>query len=97
MAIYQACSPALLRDRAWCFIGAGESDGPESLGSTALVGREGLDNLIFVVSCNPPAPRRSPRDRALEVDDHGRWQLSIQPAGIHVVRDATAGDSGPAP
>ena len=38
--------------KVWCFIGDGESDEPESLGAIALAGREGLDNLIFVVNCN---------------------------------------------
>jgi len=38
--------------KVWCFMGDGESDEPESLGSIALAGREGLDNLVFVVNCN---------------------------------------------
>ncbi len=38
--------------KVWCFMGDGESDEPESLGSIALAGRESLDNLIFVVNCN---------------------------------------------
>ncbi len=38
--------------KVWCFLGDGECDEPESLGSIALAGREGLDNLIFVVNCN---------------------------------------------
>ena len=38
--------------KVWCFMGDGESDEPESLGSLALAGREQLDNLIFVVNCN---------------------------------------------
>ena len=38
--------------KVWCFIGDGESDEPETLGAIALAGREGLDNLIFVVNCN---------------------------------------------
>jgi pyruvate dehydrogenase E1 component len=38
--------------KVWCFIGDGESDEPESLGAISLAGREGLDNLIFVVNCN---------------------------------------------
>ncbi len=41
------------RDRkVWCFLGDGECDEPESLGSIALAGREHLDNLIFVINCN---------------------------------------------
>lgn len=38
--------------KVWCFMGDGESDEPESLGSLSLAGREQLDNLIFVVNCN---------------------------------------------
>ncbi len=36
----------------WCFLGDGECDEPESLGSISLAGREQLGNLIFVVNCN---------------------------------------------
>jgi len=61
MAIYQAKFLRYLQDRGlaktegrkvWCFIGDGETDEPESLGSIAMAGREKLDNLIFVVNCN---------------------------------------------
>jgi pyruvate dehydrogenase E1 component len=38
--------------RVWCFVGDGEVDEPETLGSISLGGREGLDNLIWVVNCN---------------------------------------------
>ena len=38
--------------KVWCFLGDGETDEPESLGAIALAGREGLDNLIFVINCN---------------------------------------------
>ena len=38
--------------KVWCFLGDGECDEPESLGSISLAGREHLDNLIFVVNCN---------------------------------------------
>ena len=36
----------------WTFLGDGEMDEPESMGATALAGREQLDNLIWVVNCN---------------------------------------------
>jgi pyruvate dehydrogenase E1 component len=61
MAIYQARFMRYLTDRGlldvtgrkvWCFLGDGETDEPESLGSIALAGREELDNLVFVVNCN---------------------------------------------
>ncbi len=60
-AIYQAQFMKYLEHRGlipqsdrkvWCFIGDGESDEPESLGAISLAGREGLDNLVFVVNCN---------------------------------------------
>ena len=38
--------------RVWCFVGDGECDEPETLGSIALAGRERLDNLTWVVNCN---------------------------------------------
>jgi pyruvate dehydrogenase E1 component len=36
----------------WCFIGDGETDEPETLGSISLAAREKLDNLVWVVNCN---------------------------------------------
>jgi pyruvate dehydrogenase E1 component len=38
--------------KVWTFLGDGEMDEPESMGSIGLAGREGLDNLIWVVNCN---------------------------------------------
>ena len=38
--------------KVWAFIGDGEVDEPETLGSIGLAGRERLDNLIWVVNCN---------------------------------------------
>ena len=38
--------------KIWAFLGDGEMDEPESLGSITLASREELDNLIFVVNCN---------------------------------------------
>jgi pyruvate dehydrogenase E1 component len=38
--------------RVWAFLGDGEMDEPESLGSITLASRERLDNLIFVINCN---------------------------------------------
>ncbi len=38
--------------RSGRFMGDGEMDEPESLGSITLASREKLDNLIFVVNCN---------------------------------------------
>ncbi|HEV7617300.1 MAG TPA: pyruvate dehydrogenase (acetyl-transferring), homodimeric type [Burkholderiaceae bacterium] len=61
MAIYQARFLKYLEGRGlaktegrkvWAFMGDGEMDEPESLGAISLAGREGLDNLIFVINCN---------------------------------------------
>src|SRR5262249_9319191 len=61
MAIYQARFNRYLENRGlkdtsqqkvWCFLGDGETDEPETLGSISLAARENLDNLIFVVNCN---------------------------------------------
>ena len=38
--------------KIWCFIGDGESDEPEVLGTINIAAREKLDNLILVVNCN---------------------------------------------
>jgi pyruvate dehydrogenase E1 component len=38
--------------KVWAFLGDGETDEPESLGSISLASRERLDNLIFVINCN---------------------------------------------
>ncbi len=38
--------------KVWAFLGDGESDEPETLGSITLASRENLDNLIWVINCN---------------------------------------------
>jgi len=38
--------------KVWCFVGDGETDEPETLGSLTLASRESLDNLVWVVNCN---------------------------------------------
>ncbi|HWX54967.1 MAG TPA: pyruvate dehydrogenase (acetyl-transferring), homodimeric type [Verrucomicrobiae bacterium] len=60
-AIYQARFMRYLENRGliqktprkvWAFVGDGETDEPEAMGSITLASRENLDNLIFVVNCN---------------------------------------------
>ena len=60
-AIYQARFAKYLENRGlkekasgkvWCFIGDGEADEPEVLGTINIAAREKLDNLILVVNCN---------------------------------------------
>jgi len=61
LSIYQARFNRYMRARGltegpepkvWAFVGDGESDEPETLGSLTLASRESLDNLIWVVNCN---------------------------------------------
>jgi len=61
MAIYQARFLKYLDNRelvdtkgryVWTFCGDGEMSEPESTGALWLAGREKLDNLTFVISCN---------------------------------------------
>ncbi len=61
MSIYQARFMKHIHQRGvidaterkvWAFLGDGEMDEPESLGSISLAAREELDNLIWVVNCN---------------------------------------------
>ncbi len=61
LSIYQARFNRYLQARGiigdqdpkvWAFIGDGESDEPETLGSITLASRENLDNLIWVINCN---------------------------------------------
>ncbi len=60
-AIYQARFMRYMENRnlipatgrkVWAFLGDGEMDEPESMGSITLASREKLDNLIFVINCN---------------------------------------------
>jgi pyruvate dehydrogenase E1 component len=61
LSIYQARFNRYLRargfvsgeePRVWAFLGDGETDEPETLGSLTLASRENLDNLTWVVNCN---------------------------------------------
>jgi pyruvate dehydrogenase E1 component len=53
MKYLQARSVAQTEGRkVWAFLGDGEMDEPESMGSIGLAGRERLDNLIWVINCN---------------------------------------------
>lgn len=61
MSIYQARFNKYMINRGlmepndrkvWAFLGDGETDEPEALGSISLATREKLDNLIWVINCN---------------------------------------------
>jgi pyruvate dehydrogenase E1 component len=60
-SIYQARFMRYLENRnlipvtprkIWAFVGDGETDEPETMGSLTLASREKLNNLIWVVNCN---------------------------------------------
>lgn len=60
-AIYQARFAKYLENRGlkqskdgkiWCFIGDGEADEPEVLGTINIASREKLDNIVLVINCN---------------------------------------------
>lgn len=60
-SIFQARFNRYMRNRditdtddshVWAFLGDGEMAEPESTGQIELAGREGLDNLTFVINCN---------------------------------------------
>jgi pyruvate dehydrogenase E1 component len=40
------------QQRVWAFLGDGEMDEPEVIGSIGMAAREELDNLTFVINCN---------------------------------------------
>lgn len=61
MSIYQAKFNRYMKARGflkgdepkvWCYVGDGETDEPETLGSITLASREKLDNLVWVINCN---------------------------------------------
>jgi pyruvate dehydrogenase E1 component len=61
MSIYLARFAKYLENRGlkprnggkiWCFIGDGEADEPEVLGTINIAARERLDNLVLVINCN---------------------------------------------
>ncbi len=60
-SIYQARFSRYLENRGlkprnggkvWTFIGDGEADEPEVLGTIGIAAREGLDNLVLAINCN---------------------------------------------
>jgi pyruvate dehydrogenase E1 component len=96
-AIYQARFTKYLERRGlkpdnggkvWLFIGDGESDEPEVLGTINIAAREKLDNLIMVVNCNlqrldgprqrenhPGTRTQLPRRRLECAESHLEWRM----------------------
>jgi pyruvate dehydrogenase E1 component len=92
MSIYQAKFLRYLDDRGiaktqgrkvWCFVGDGESDEPETLGSVAVAGREKLDNLVFVVNCNLQRLDGPVRGNGKIIQE---LESSFRGAGWHVIK-----------
>ena len=90
------------------FVGDGEVDEPETMGSIGLAGREQLDNLIWVVNCNlqrldGPVRGNGKIIQELESDFRGAgwnvikviWGIALGPAaGARHRRPAGPGDGG---
>ncbi len=92
MANYQAKFLRYLEDRGlaktagrkvWCFVGDGETDEPETLGSIAMAGRERLDNLIWVVNCNLQRLDGPVRGNGKIIQE---LESSFRGAGWHVIK-----------
>ncbi|WBB62477.1 pyruvate dehydrogenase (acetyl-transferring), homodimeric type [Streptomyces sp. WMMC500] len=91
-AIYQARFNRYLHHRGikdtsgshvWAFLGDGEVDEPESTAALELAGREGLDNLTFVVNCNLQRLDGPVRSNSKIVQE---LEARFRGAGWHVVK-----------
>src|SRR5437763_1258760 len=69
--------------KVWCFVGDGETDEPETLGSITLAAREKLDNLIFVVNCNLQRLDGPVRGNGKIIQE---LESSFRGAGWHVIK-----------
>lgn len=69
--------------RVWTFIGDGETDEPETLGSISLAAREKLDNLIFVVNCNLQRLDGPVRGNGKVIQE---LEATFRGAGWHVIK-----------
>ena len=69
--------------RVWCFLGDGEVDEPETLGSISLAGRERLDNLVWVVNCNLQRLDGPVRGNGKIIQE---LEASFRGAGWHVIK-----------
>ena len=111
MAIYQARFIEYLENRGlkpasdqkvWAFLGDGETDEPEALGSISLAAREKLDNLIFVINCNlqrldGPVRGNGQIIQELEAVFRGAgWNVDQGHLGLGVGRTARARSRRPA-
>jgi len=97
-AIYQARFMRYLENRGiipatprkvWAFIGDGETDEPEAMGSLTLASRERLDNLIFVVNCNLQRLDGPVRGNSKIINE---LEAAFRGAGWYVIKLVWGGD-----
>ncbi|HEY7388008.1 MAG TPA: pyruvate dehydrogenase (acetyl-transferring), homodimeric type [Bryobacteraceae bacterium] len=100
-AIYQARFMRYLENRGlipktprkiWAFLGDGEMDEPESMGSITLASREKLDNLIFVVNCNLQRLDGPVRGNGKVIQE---LEAAFRGAGWNVIKVIWGGDWDP--
>jgi pyruvate dehydrogenase E1 component len=100
-AIYQARFSKYLENRelkpanggkVWSFIGDGEADEPEVLGTINIAAREQLDNLVMVVNCNLQRLDGPVRGNGKIIQELER---SFRGAGWHVIKVIWSGEWDP--
>jgi pyruvate dehydrogenase E1 component len=78
--------------KVWNFIGDGEADEPEVLGTINIAAREQLDNLIMVVNCNLQRLDGPVRGNGKIIQELER---SFRGAGWHVIKVIWSGEWDP--
>ena len=78
--------------KVWVFIGDGEADEPEVLGTVNIAARERLDNLIMVVNCNLQRLDGPVRGNGKIIQELER---SFRGAGWHVIKVIWSGEWDP--
>jgi pyruvate dehydrogenase E1 component len=100
-AIYQARFMRYMENRGiipptprhiWAFLGDGEMDEPESMGSLTLASREKLDNLIFVINCNLQRLDGPVRGNGKVIQE---LEAAFRGAGWNVIKVIWGGDWDP--
>ncbi len=100
-AIYQARFMRYMENRGmipvtprhvWAFLGDGEMDEPESMGSITLAARERLDNLIFVINCNLQRLDGPVRGNGKVIQE---FEAAFRGAGWNVIKLIWGGDWDP--
>jgi pyruvate dehydrogenase E1 component len=100
-AIYQARFMRYLENRGilpetprhiWAYLGDGEMDEPESMGSITLASREKLDNLTFVINCNLQRLDGPVRGNGKVIQE---LEAAFRGAGWNVIKVIWGGDWDP--